>query len=67
MEEKLNANVNHEKCGCKHIEGIVCDVKNCAHHNGDCYCTANQIVVGPTSATTSDATECSTFKPRTND
>ena len=65
MEEKFS-----EKCGggctCKHIEGIVCDVKNCVHHNGETYCTAHQIVVGPSSADDSEETSCATFKPRDN-
>ena len=65
MEEKFNEK-NGVKCGCHHIEGIVCDVKNCVHNSGERYCTANQILVGPSNAVNSDATECSTFKPRAN-
>lgn len=65
MEEKFS---EHSKngCTCKHIEGIICDVKNCTHHIGESYCTANQIVVGPSSAETSAGTACATFKPRSN-
>lgn len=62
MEEKLNE--KRECCTCKHIDGIVCDVKNCVHHTGECYCTAKQIVVGPSNAECSGATECATFQPR---
>ena len=48
----------------KHIEGIKCDVKNCAYHSGDCYCTAKQVAVGPGHAETSADTICSTFKQK---
>lgn len=69
MEEKFNSDreCRGKGCGCKHLEGIVCDVKNCAHHSGECYCTAKQILVGPTNAATCGATECATFKPRDNE
>ena len=50
--------------GCKHIHGISCDVKNCAHHDGDSYCTADQITVGPSYATASTDTVCATFKAK---
>ena len=49
----------------KHIRGITCDVKNCCYHDGECYCTANKIAVGPSYATNSTDTICSTFKPKT--
>ena len=48
----------------KHIEGIVCDVKNCQYHAGDCHCTAEKIAVGPSFATSSTDTVCATFKPK---
>ena len=53
-------------CGCapKHIAGISCDVKNCTYHDGQHYCTAGQISVGPTHAQTSGETACVTFKPK---
>ena len=51
------------KCGDKHIKGINCSVKNCAYHDGVCYCTAGHINVGPSSATSSTDTVCATFKP----
>lgn len=57
-------------CGChndkseKHIKGISCDVKNCVYHDCDTYCTAGQIAVGPSFATSSSETVCATFKER---
>ena len=48
----------------KHIEGIVCDVKNCQYHDCETHCTAKQILVGPSKADTSTDTACTTFKPR---
>lgn len=48
----------------KHIEGIVCDVKNCQYHDCETHCTAKQILVGPSKAGTSTDTACTTFKPR---
>lgn len=65
--------MNHEtqKCGpCSintskdHIKGIKCDVKNCVYHDCETYCTAKQIAVGPSSATSSADTACATFKER---
>lgn len=47
-----------------HIKGIVCDVKNCAYHDGDNYCTADKIAVGPSFATSSADTVCASFKPK---
>ena len=40
----------------KHIEGIVCDVKNCQYHDCETHCTAKQILVGPSKADTSTDT-----------
>lgn len=65
--------MNHEKdnCGCTintnakdHIKGIRCDVKNCVYHDCETYCTATQIAVGPSNATSSADTACATFKER---
>ena len=60
-----------EKRGCpsnssskEHIQGICCDVKNCVYHDCETYCTAKQIAVGPSSATSSADTACATFKER---
>ena len=47
-----------------HIRGIVCDVHNCAYHDGDNYCTADRIAVGPSFATSCADTVCASFKPR---
>ncbi len=47
-----------------HIKGIVCDVKNCVHHDGDNYCTADKIAVGPSFATSCSDTVCASFKAR---
>ena len=52
---------------CEHVNnGISCDVKNCQYHEGDCYCTADKIAVGPSFATSSTDTVCATFKPKKN-
>ncbi len=50
--------------GTKHIKGVVCDVKQCAHHDGDSYCTAQRISIGPGFAKTSGETACATFMPK---
>ena len=44
--------MNDKKC-CDHIKGVCCDVKNCAYHDGETRCTAGEITVGPTYASTS--------------
>ena len=57
----------YKECTCdmtKHIKGIKCDVKNCVYHDCETYCTAKQIAVGPSSATSSADTACATFKER---
>ncbi len=43
---------------------IVCNVQNCAFHQGECNCTAKQIAVGPTYAPSGKDTVCATFKPK---
>ena len=48
----------------KHIEGILCDVKNSQYHDCDTHCTAKQIIVGPSKADNSSDTACTTFKPK---
>ena len=48
----------------KHIQGISCDAKNCVYHDGDNYCTASRIAVGPSYATSSSDTVCATFKEK---
>lgn len=53
------------KCGTKeHIKGISCNVKNCVYHDCDTHCTAHEIAVGPSSATSSSETLCATFKEK---
>lgn len=44
------------------IKGITCAVKNCEHHDGQCYCTAGKIAVGPSTACCCSDTVCATFK-----
>lgn len=48
----------------QHIKGICCNVKNCVHHDGESYCTADKINVGPAYATNCTDTVCSTFKQK---
>lgn len=58
---------NKEASGCdtkKHICGIVCNVTNCVHHDCETHCTAKEIAVGPSYATTSQDTVCATFKQK---
>ncbi len=43
---------------------IVCNVKNCSFHRGECDCTADTVAVGPTFANSSSDTVCATFKPK---
>ena len=55
----------NEKAGKpQHIKGIACDVKNCVYHDGDHYCTADKIAVGPSYATSCTDTVCATFKQK---
>ena len=63
MDEYKNGCCSSDKAQ-KHIEGIVCDVKNCQYHEGDSHCTAQKIAVGPSFATSSTDTVCATFKPK---
>lgn len=51
-------------CGKNHIDGIVCNVTNCEYHDCDTHCTAKEIAVGPSYATTSQDTVCATFKQK---
>ncbi|MBR6644777.1 MAG: DUF1540 domain-containing protein [Clostridia bacterium] len=52
-----------DKCH-KHIKGIGCDVKNCVYHDGECYCTACKVSIGPSYAKSSSETACATFKEK---
>lgn len=58
----MSEEIKH-KCDCKHIKGVCCDVKNCVHHDASDCCTAKEICVGPSYASTSSDTVCATFKP----
>ena len=56
-------NDSKRTCGsCSHIKGVVCDVKNCIHHDGETHCTAGEITVGPSYASSSHDTACATFE-----
>lgn len=46
------------------IEGIHCNVANCAFHGKDNQCCADKIDVGPSAAHASEETECSTFQKK---
>lgn len=61
-EKQMNDSMKNG-CGCNHIKGISCSVKSCAYHDGECYCTAEHINVGPSNAHSSSETICATFKP----
>lgn len=47
-----------------HIKGISCNVTNCIYHDGDAWCTADHINVGPSYATSCTDTVCATFKAK---
>ena len=47
-----------------HIGGISCNVRNCTYHDGESFCTAHNVKVGPSYATSSVDTVCATFKPK---
>lgn len=48
----------------QHIEGIKCDVKSCAFHDGDSYCCANGVAIGPSYAKLTTETVCATYRRR---
>ncbi|MBE6631134.1 MAG: DUF1540 domain-containing protein [Ruminococcaceae bacterium] len=48
-----------------HIKGIRCDVKNCAYHDGELFCTADKVSIGPSFANSCADTVCATFKEKT--
>lgn len=50
----------------EHINGITCSVKNCVHNDGECYCTAKRISVGPCTACSCGDTVCATFESRSS-
>ena len=44
------------------VKDVKCDAHNCAYNDGKNHCTANQVSVGPMSATSSTETVCATFR-----
>ena len=57
-------NNTQSQVSCEHIEGIKCGVKNCMYHDGETFCTAKSIAVGPHFATSSADTVCVTFQAK---
>ena len=45
-----------------HIRRVTCSVKTCAYNKEDGYCTAKEISIGPSSASSCADTVCATFK-----
>lgn len=67
IKEKMGENLNKVSNKMKTldaIDGIHCEVTNCAYHTPKCKCNAEKIHVGPTFASSSAETVCSTFKPQ---
>lgn len=44
------------------IEGVKCVVSNCHYHSEGNKCSANKIEIAPKNASTSEETDCNTFK-----
>ncbi|MCL2212707.1 MAG: DUF1540 domain-containing protein [Oscillospiraceae bacterium] len=60
-----NLSTEHETTTSKKkTKGIVCDVRNCIHHDGQNHCTAEQISIGPSYATSCTDTVCATFRQK---
>ena len=59
--DKVTQNECHPQ---KHNKGVTCDVKNCTYHDGECWCCAEQISVGPSFASSCTDTVCATFKSK---
>ncbi|MDR3552659.1 MAG: DUF1540 domain-containing protein [Clostridia bacterium] len=67
LKDKLGENVNKvtdKMTNHDFIDGIHCEVTNCAYHDPKCKCGADKINVGPTFASSSTDTVCSTFKQK---
>lgn len=47
-----------------HIRRVSCDVVKCVYHDGDSFCTAPKITVGPAFAGRMSQTACATFRER---
>ena len=52
-----------ETSGKHPIPGIDCRVENCYYNKNGTACTAGEIRVGPTNASTTYDTACATFRP----
>ena len=61
FDDRLVVSVNNPP---RHINGIVCDARNCVYHDGDSYCTAARISIGSVTACHSSETRCATFVMR---
>ena len=48
----------------KHIKNLTCCVGNCAYNDGDGYCTAGGVSIGPGYASSCTDTACATFRKR---
>ena len=48
----------------KRNEDISCSCKDCTFHDGECWCIAEKIAVGPTNAKCCADTVCATFRKR---
>lgn len=48
----------------QHIRGIRCDVSSCVYHDGEKYCCAERINVGPSYARNALDTVCATYRPK---
>ncbi len=48
----------------KTLNGVKCIVTSCFYNKGGNKCMADQILVEPKNAQTSDDTDCSTFRPK---
>ncbi len=48
----------------RHLSGVTCDARNCVHHDGDNYCTADRITIGNVIAMSASETRCQAFEPR---
>jgi len=49
----------------KALEGVSCVVNTCHYHESGNKCTASKIEILPKNASTSQDTDCGTFKPET--
>lgn len=64
MSENNNSKCDGTARGEKYLHGVCCDVKTCVYHDCGEHCTASEIVISPSFATSSADTACSTFKPK---